>query len=151
VLVVLHQLPKTRETLWLRLLARAGEQKRAIAEFTELPTEVPLHASIGDLLANYRTILESRGKLPPEDEELIMNLSTAYLKKQEEWKQEGKLEGKQEGKLEGKQEEKREIALNLLREGVDVELIAKVTGLAIEDIQKLGTQLSSELQAERCA
>jgi alkylated DNA nucleotide flippase Atl1 len=119
VLVVLHQLPKTRDTLWLRLLARAGEQQRAIAEFAELPTEEPLYASISDLLANYRAILEARGQLTPEDEELIMNLSTAYLKKQEEWK------------LEGKLEEKLEVARNLLREGTDVELIAKVTGLAI--------------------
>jgi hypothetical protein len=56
----------------------------AIAEFTELSAEAPLYASISDLLANYRAILEARGQLTPEDEELIMNLSTAYLKKQEE-------------------------------------------------------------------
>jgi predicted transposase/invertase (TIGR01784 family) len=124
-LVVLHQLPKTRDTLWLRLLARSGEQQRAIAEFTALPAEVPLYASISDLLANYRAILETRGQLAPEDEELIMNLSTAYLKKQEEWK------------LEGKLEEKLEVARNLLREGSDVELIAKVTGLSIAEIQQL--------------
>ena len=34
-LVALHQLPKTEDTLWLRLLARAGEQRRAIEEFAE--------------------------------------------------------------------------------------------------------------------
>jgi predicted transposase/invertase (TIGR01784 family) len=97
---------------------------------------VPLHASISNLLANYRAILESRDKLTPEDEELIMNLSTAYLKKQEEWKQ--------EGKQEGKQEEKQSVALNLLCEGADIALIAKVTGLTIADVQNLGEQLSQK-------
>ena len=29
----MHQLLKTEDTLWLRLLARAGEQRRAIEEF----------------------------------------------------------------------------------------------------------------------
>ena len=42
-----------------------------------------------------------------------MNLSPAYLKQREEWKQEGKLEGIQEGKLEGIQEGK----LEGIREG----------------------------------
>ena len=53
-IVVLHQLPKTEETLWLRLLGRAGNQRRAIEEFAEMPTEVPLNANISELLADYR-------------------------------------------------------------------------------------------------
>jgi predicted transposase/invertase (TIGR01784 family) len=133
VLLVLHQLPKTRDTLWLRLLARAGEQQRAIVEFTELPPETGLYASISDLLANYRAILEARGKLTPEDEELIMNLSTAYLKKREEWKQEGEQEGIKRGR--------QEVACNLLREGSDIELIARVSGLTIAEVQQLSEQL----------
>jgi predicted transposase/invertase (TIGR01784 family) len=61
-----------------------------------------------------------------------MNLSTAYLKKQEEWKQEGRQEGRQEERL--------KIARNLLREGADIELVVKATGLAIADIEKLSAQ-----------
>jgi predicted transposase YdaD len=57
-----------------------------------------------------------------------MNLSTAYLKKQEEWKQEGR------------QEERLKIAWNLLREGADIELVVKATGWAIADIEKLSAQ-----------
>ena len=86
-LVILHQLPKTEDTLWLRLLARAGEQRRAIEEFTAMPIATPLNANISELLADYRAMLESRElaetnpSITQEEEELIMNLSAAYVKK----------------------------------------------------------------------
>ena len=54
-----------------------------------------------------------------------MNLSAAYLKKQEEWKLEGKLEGKLEA------------AIGLLREGMTPEIIARALGIPIEAIEKL--------------
>jgi hypothetical protein len=129
-LIVLHQLPKTPETLWLRMLGRAGEQRRAIEEFTQRPMSSALYTSIEELLVDYRATLETRRQLTPEEEELIMNLSATYLKKQQEWKQEGRQEGRQEGVY--------EVALNLIREGVAPELIAKVTGLSIETINQLG-------------
>ncbi|MCY6494240.1 hypothetical protein, partial [Leptolyngbya sp. GGD] len=113
-LIVVHQLEKTEETLWLRLLGRENEQERAIQEFAQIPAELPLYNSIGDLLADYRTILETRGKLTSEEEELIMKLSAAYLKRVEEWKR----EGKQEGRQEGRQETVSEMALNMLQEGI---------------------------------
>ena len=130
-LVILHQLPKTKDTLWLRLLARAGEQRRAIEEFAEMPISTPLDANISELLADYRAMLESRklAKTNPsitqEEEELIMNLSAAYVKKKEEWREEVIYT----------------VALNLLRENVDMGLILKVTGLSIEQINQLREQL----------
>jgi predicted transposase/invertase (TIGR01784 family) len=38
---------------------------------------------------------------------------------------------------EGKEEKQREIALNLLREGLSIEIVARGTGLSIEEIQQL--------------
>ena len=136
-LVVLHQLPKTEDTLWLRLLARAGEQRRAIEEFAEMPVTRPLNANISELLADYRAMLESRilAKTNPnpsitqEEEELIMNLSAAYVKKKEEWREDGINEGVYT------------VALNLLRENADMRLILKVTGLTVEQINQLREQL----------
>ncbi len=46
-------------------------------------------------------------------------------------------EGKAEGKAEGSQEATREIAINLLKEGLSIELIAKTTGLTVEQVQQL--------------
>ena len=48
-----------------------------------------------------------------------------------------KEEGKEEGRIEGKIEEKRAIAKNLLKENIDLHLIAQATGLTIEEIERL--------------
>jgi hypothetical protein len=131
-LIVVHQLAKTEETLWLRILGRSGEQQRAIEEFTEHSSENGLHASIEELLTDYRANLESRRQLTPEDEELIMNLSAAYLKKQQEWKQAGQVQSRQE------------IAMNLWREGVSLELIVKATGLSMAEVEVLANTTASQ-------
>ena len=124
-LIVVHQLPVTEETLWIRLLGRSGNQERAIQELVTKPDRSTLYNSIEDILANYRAKLEGNRSLTPEEEDLIMNLSAAYLKKQEEWKLEGKLEGKLEA------------AIGLLREGMTPEIIARALGIPIEAIEKL--------------
>ena len=62
-----------------------------------------------------------------------MNLSTAYLKKREEWKLEGKLEGILEGKV--------DTAINLLRLSISPEIIADSTGLSNETIESLRNRL----------
>ncbi|MEA5620195.1 flagellar assembly protein H, partial [Cronbergia sp. UHCC 0137] len=49
----------------------------------------------------------------------------------------GKAEGKAEGIAKGKAEEKTLIALNMLRSGLSIDLIAQITGLSLEQIQKL--------------
>jgi hypothetical protein len=105
-------------------LGRSGDQQRAIEEFAQQPDSNSLRVSIEELLTDYRANLESRRKLTPEDEELIMNLSAAYLKKQQEWKQ----------------EVRRELVINLLREGSSVEFVAKVTGLTIAEVEGLANQ-----------
>ena len=127
-LIVVHQLPKTENTLFLRVLGRAGEQRRAIEEVVRHPVS-PLYTSIEELLANYRTDLENLRPITAEEEELIMNLSTAYLKKREEWKQEGIQSGISQGIG--------EVATNLLKEGLSVEFVMKVTGLTAAQIQSI--------------
>ena len=46
-------------------------------------------------------------------------------------------EGKAEGIEEGSQRAARKIAVNLLKEGLSIDLIAKTTGLTIEEVQQL--------------
>ena len=50
-------------------------------------------------------------------------------------------EAKREGKKEGKKEEKIEIAKNLLKENVPIEIIIKATGLKKEEIEKIAKQI----------
>lgn len=52
-----------------------------------------------------------------------------------------KEEGKQEGKEQGFKEGQRMIALNLLKQGMDIDLIVQATGLTHEEIEKINTKL----------
>ena len=82
-----------------------------------------------------------------EDERKIHNslLQSSY----NEGKTDGKLEGIQEGIKEGiqegikegiqegKKEEKRSLAINLLKENIDINIISRTTGLSIEQLLEL--------------
>jgi hypothetical protein len=126
-LIVVHQLLPTEETLWLRMLGRNGKQQRAIGEFSQTPTGSELYASIEEILVSYRANLESRRQLTPEEEALIMQLSDAYLKKREEWKEEGIQQGIQQA-IE---------AMNLLSQGISIAAIAETTGLSIAAVEQI--------------
>ncbi len=60
-----------------------------------------------------------------------------YQEALQEGEEKGRQEGEEKGKQEGRQEGKQEIALNLLRVGMDIIQVAKVTGLSTEQIQLL--------------
>ncbi len=130
-LIVVHQLEKTEKTLLLRVLGRAGEQKRAIDELLQTPEPPPLYRTIEETLTAYRAILELRGQITPEDEELLMNLSTVYQSLKEDWRQEGRQGGRQE------------VAIGLLQEGAAIDLILKVTGLTRSQLQQLSDRLAA--------
>jgi hypothetical protein len=88
-IVAIHQLPVNEETLWLRVLSKGGTQKRAVEELVQLPERNPLKENLLEILANWRKNLELRDNLSTEEQEVIMNLSPAYLKQREDWKLEG--------------------------------------------------------------
>ena len=134
-LIVVHQLDKTEQTLLLRVLGRAGEQKRAIDELIEISSPPPLYRTIEETLTAYRAILESRRKITPEDEELLMNLSTVYQNLKEDWRKEGKKEGEDIAM--------KKVAIVLLREGSTIDLVQKATGLTIVQIQQLRDRLAT--------
>ena len=46
-------------------------------------------------------------------------------------------EGEQRGEQRGRQKEKEQVAVNLLREGTNVEFVKKITGLFQKEIEKL--------------
>jgi hypothetical protein len=87
-IVAIHQLPVNEDTLWLRVLGKGGTQKRAVEELTELPENNPFRENLLEILADWRKNLELRDNLSREEEEVIMNLSPAYLQQIEDWKQE---------------------------------------------------------------
>ena len=59
----------------------------------------------------------------------------------EEGREEGLKEGLKEGKIEGLKEGKIEIAKNMLKEGLDIILISKLSGLTIKEIEDINNNL----------
>ena len=57
-------------------------------------------------------------------------------------KREGIAEGIEKGKAEGKAEEKIQNAINALKEGLNVELVARITNLSIEKVNRLREQMN---------
>ncbi|MGC1394988.1 MAG: hypothetical protein WA828_11975 [Coleofasciculaceae cyanobacterium] len=144
-IVAIHQLPRTEETLWLRILGKGTTQRQAIEELMALPREQPLRSNALDLLASLRVNLEASDNLNQEDREVIMNLSPIYLQRLEA----AAREGRQEGRQEGVQAERRATIENLLRVrfGLDEVLAAVVEPLLElppEEFTLLLLQLSRE-------
>ncbi|MCW5204213.1 PD-(D/E)XK nuclease family transposase, partial [Desulfobulbus sp. US4] len=68
------------------------------------------------------------------------SLDTAF----DEGKEEGITEGRTEGKKEGRTEEKRQVVINGLQKGLDIKIIADLTGLSVEAIEKIAQEHSEE-------
>ncbi|MEQ8535923.1 MAG: hypothetical protein RIB93_00420 [Coleofasciculus sp. D1-CHI-01] len=95
-LIAINQLPVTEDTLWLRVLGKRGTQKQAIDELVALPQQNPYRQTILQILANWRITINESDNLSEQDRELLMNLSPAYLKWQEETLEQGRVEGQRQ-------------------------------------------------------
>lgn len=83
-------------------------------------------------------------KLPEADK--IFEIPISYEEKgkeigREEGKKEGKIEGKREGKKEGEAIAMKKVAMEMLKKGLNIDLIADVTHLDIEEIKNLKEQI----------
>ncbi|ELS00106.1 DUF4351 domain-containing protein [Gloeocapsa sp. PCC 73106] len=100
-IVVVHQLPVTPDTLWLRLLGRGKVQRQGIDELVNLPPEYPYKSGILEVLYTLQKNLEINQK-DGEDQELIMRLAPLYQEDRARAIQEGFELGKAEGEAKGK-------------------------------------------------
>lgn len=147
-IVVIHQLPRTPETLWLRVLGRDRVQKQAIDELEVLSKSNPFRQRALELLYTLQKTLKSKKEIESEDRELIMRLEPLYQQEKEqlvreaeervrEAQQRGIEIGEERGVERGEERAQREIATNLLGIGMEIEQIAKATGLSFEEVTKL--------------
>ena len=134
------------------LLSKMGysEDERVYVklEFFKILTKLKLNKEKTDFLLGF---FEAYLKLNEEEEEVfvkeakklenaeeILELPISY---EERGKKIGREEGLQEGLQEGLLEGRKEVALEMLREGLNVELIMKTTKLSLDDIQQLKKRL----------
>ncbi|ELP52195.1 hypothetical protein O53_5090 [Microcystis aeruginosa TAIHU98] len=103
-LIVLHQLPETPETLWLRLLGRGGTRSRAIDELEALSPSHPFKSASLKLLYNLSRNLQALPKRTHEERKFIMRLAPLYEQDREKAIQQGEAIGLQKGRIEGIQQ-----------------------------------------------
>lgn len=88
--VAIHQLPRTNDTLWLRILGKGTVQKQAISELASVSANHPLRTNALLLLTNLQASLQQSENLDEEERDLIMELSPLVVQWREEATQEGR-------------------------------------------------------------
>jgi hypothetical protein len=139
-IVVLHQLPATADTLWVRILGRENVQIRAIAELARLPVEHPYRQNALELFSNLKIVLESKQNKNSDETELMMNLSPLYLEQIDLATQKGEATGLERGRV----EEGRSLIIRLLTRKLgqlNPETIDQIDRLGLDAIESLGDAL----------
>jgi Domain of unknown function (DUF4351) len=151
-IIILHQLPQTADTLWLRILGRDNVQIRAIAEIAGLPVDSPYRQNALELFSNLKIILESKQTKNAEETELIMNLSPLYLEQIDIATQKGRAIGEATGIAtgiatgveRGRVEEGKSLIIRQLTRklgGLSAETIDRIDSFTLEKIESLGDAL----------
>ena len=93
---------------------------------------------INGFFETYLTLNESEEKVLMEEiKQLNPDESEQILKLPNSWVEKGIKEGLKVGIQKGESEGKRKIALNMLKEGLSIELIVRVTNLDYTEIEKI--------------
>ncbi len=153
-IVVIHQLPKTPDTLWLRLLGRGKTQQQAVEEILSLPNDDPRRLQTLNLLITWRITMRVED-LDEDDQISFMAINQAYLQWERETIERGKQEGRQEGRQEGTQMGQRLVVENLLKARFGemddrlTALIPTILTFSAEEYTPLLLQLSREQLLDR--
>jgi Domain of unknown function (DUF4351) len=137
-IVVIHQLPETPDTLWLRILGKQKVQQRAIAEIDGLDPNSPYRKNALRLLLDLRVVLETRQNRNNQDTELLMSLRTSqpYLEYMAQMTQQATEQGRTLGE--------RGLVIKLLNRklgSLSTESIDKINNLNVEKLEALGEAL----------
>jgi hypothetical protein len=143
-IIVLHQLPETTETLWLRLLGRGGTRSRAIDELEALSSNHPFKSAALKLLYNLSRNLQALPKRTQEERKFIMRLAPLYEQDREKAIQQGEAIGLQKGEA--------NLVLRLLKRRfgeLPPHITETIQKLSVEKLEDLGEALLDfETQAD---
>lgn len=157
-IVAINQLPVAPATLFLRILGKGHTQQQAINELFAFPPSNSLRNYAMELLSRYHIYMKTEENLIEDDQELLMNTLSAYLKWREEVLQQGLQQGLQAGLQAGLQQglqagkllERRLLVENLLLSrfgNIDEalsQLIEALLPLSPIELSRLLTQLSRD-------
>ena len=143
---MIHQLPETPDTLWLRILGKQKVQQRAIDEINQLDRNSPYRQNALKLLSDLMVVLDARQNQNNRETELLMSLRTSaiYLEQIEKITQKGLQKGIEQGIEQGRTSEGRTLVLKMLIRklgGLSPELTTKVSELSLDRLESLGEDL----------
>jgi flagellar biosynthesis/type III secretory pathway protein FliH len=120
----------------LKLPGKGRTQQRATDELIALSQDNSFRSRALELLASWRITIEASELIDTETQELIMQLSPAYIKWCEETLQAGRQEGRQEG------EERLVLRLLTRRMGeLSPEVRSQIQSLSLPQLDSLGETL----------
>ena len=111
-------------------------KRNAVDELLALPDTNAYKQNTLRLIANWRILTIKQLNLTDDDQEIVMNLSTAYLEWEQKTLEQGKESGREEGRLEGEQK----IIMRLVNQR-----FGEIGQPLIEQIRKLSTEQLEEL------
>lgn len=137
-IVVIHQLPETPDTLWLRILGKHKVQQRAVEEINRLDANSPYRQNTLKLLSDLMVVLAARQNQNNRETELLMSLRTSaiYLEQIEKITK--------EAVERARTDEARVFVLKQLTRklgSLSPELTAKVSELSLDRLETLGEDL----------
>jgi predicted transposase/invertase (TIGR01784 family) len=100
----------------------------------------PIMEEAVDMLRTVSMDREAR-MLAEAREKALKDINSIRGEAMREGKEEGRREGRREGRLEGIKEGKREDAKMMLKEGLDLNLIIKITGLTESEVLELKDEI----------
>jgi hypothetical protein len=150
--VVLSELPRTRETLLLRLLGKGPTLRDALADLAKLPEDAWERSIVTPLLVHFQLIEHATTEEDTVSAEIRAWFEEYQRKLRSEAHHEGVLEGRHEGLLEGllegreegRAEGERRALLRLLRVrfgDLPPEMIARVEVANLGDLERWGARL----------
>jgi hypothetical protein len=160
-IVVIHSLPETPQTLWLRILGRGKVQQRAIAQLSTLALDDPMRINALELLYRLQSnlVADSEQELDPEERGLIMAIAPLFQEQLQLAKQQGVEEGlqlfqeqlqlaKQQGIEQGREQQQRLILEDFLRERFGeltpeiAEFISPISTISVGEFTRLLMEIS---------
>jgi antitoxin component of RelBE/YafQ-DinJ toxin-antitoxin module len=139
-IVVIDRLPDEENTLWLKMLGDKDSARRAFGEIEQLS---PNRREKNDIIkTSLKYCVYLRGlpveSLTEEEQDFMRTMEQV-----DAWYEAEMAQAEQKAQKRGEAQKQQEIALNLLRKNISLEVIAETTGVSIEQLHSLQSQLEN--------
>jgi antitoxin component of RelBE/YafQ-DinJ toxin-antitoxin module len=139
-IVVIDRLSEGEDTLWLKMLGDKDSARQAFGEIEQLSPNRREKNDIIRMSLKYCVYLRGLPveSLTEEDQDFMRTMEQV-----DAWLEAEIAEAEQRAEERGQERKQQEIATNLLRKNIPLEVISEATGLTIEQLKSLRSQLQN--------